>query len=153
MLLLGLRLIRSLPLAHPYGASSMSLDSRRLHSRRERFSNRCALKLFANVRELELRLIDSNFPVLGFATSALLRLCRTASRWRHRHATGFPRRRMARDRWPNGVRAFSSTFVSPVHAAFFIAGQQMFWPVCHRRLLHRFTKIIPLPRKNRSFFG
>jgi len=83
MLLLGLRLIRSLPLAHPYGASSMSLDSRRLHSRRERFSNRCALKLFANVRELELRLIDSNFPVLGFATSALLRLCRTASRWLH----------------------------------------------------------------------
>jgi uncharacterized protein len=31
-----LRLIRSLPLAHPAGLWSMSLDSRRLHSRRER---------------------------------------------------------------------------------------------------------------------
>ena len=31
--------------------------------------------------QLGLRLIDSNVPVLGFAISALLRLCRTASRW------------------------------------------------------------------------
>ena len=33
--------------------------------------------------KLGLRLIDSNFPVLGLTTSALLRLCRTASRWLH----------------------------------------------------------------------
>src|SRR5437764_6479509 len=46
-------------------ASSMSLDSHRLHSRRERSLSFACVRLFSNVRDLGLRLIDSNFPVLG----------------------------------------------------------------------------------------
>jgi hypothetical protein len=70
----GLRLIRFLSKAQsPRRPSSMSLDSHRLHSRRERSSELCVSETLSNVRELGLRLMTriSQFSVcdLRFAAS------------------------------------------------------------------------------------
>ena len=65
MLWLGLRLIRSLPLAHPSCfrlCRSTPIGSIPAGNVFHEFAR---LRLFSNVRALGLRLIDSNFPVLG----------------------------------------------------------------------------------------
>ena len=70
------------PAHSPLRASSMSRDAHRLHSRRERSVNHVSVGWLGYMLSLGLRLIDSNFPVLGLRPASL-RLCRTASRWLH----------------------------------------------------------------------
>ena len=57
--------IRSLPLAHPYGLGlCRSLPSGSVPAGNVLLSFAC-LRFLSNVRELRLRLIDSNFSILG----------------------------------------------------------------------------------------
>jgi hypothetical protein len=79
----GLRLIRFLSKAQsPRRPSSMSLDSHRLHSRRERSSELCVSETLSNVRELGLRLMTriSQFSVCDLRFAASMSL---GSRARH----------------------------------------------------------------------
>jgi len=70
---LGLRLIRSLPLAHPYGLRLCRTTPVGSIPARNGLLNFARLRLFSNVRELGLRLIRS----LPLAHPYRLRLCRS----------------------------------------------------------------------------